>query len=63
MKKSVYDKLNGTKKSIIIFDVLLALLIICSSFFLIKTTLGSAVLAFGFAMLTITIILRILQRW
>lgn len=55
--------MNIVSKTIFIINVLLALLIIIFATTIIKTDLGSYSLAFGFAMLTITIILRILRKW
>jgi len=52
-----------TRNIIIIFDVILALLIIFFSYKILNTSLGSTAVIFGFVMLVVSVILKITQRW
>ncbi len=51
------------KRAIFFLDVFLALLIITSASFLIKTTFGRTSLIFGFFMLVVTTLLKIVREW
>ncbi|MEK6933796.1 MAG: hypothetical protein AABW75_02890 [Nanoarchaeota archaeon] len=44
-------------------DIVLAILIIISTRYIIDTPLAAATLIFGYGMLTVTTVLKILQKW
>ena len=44
-------------------DIVLAILIIISTRYIIDTPLATAALVFGYGMLTLTTVLKILQKW
>lgn len=44
-------------------DIILAILIIFSARFIVNFQFGRAALAFGYGMLTVTLILKLLQKW
>lgn len=46
-----------------ILDIILALMIIFFAYRIIGTTFGAAALSFGLAMIVITTILKIVQKW
>jgi len=56
--------LDRILKNIVFFlDIFLALLIIVSSSYLIKTSFGRAALAFGFLMICVATFLKLIQKW
>ncbi|MDO8460766.1 MAG: hypothetical protein Q7S74_06675 [Nanoarchaeota archaeon] len=54
---------KGVKYALFLLDVFLALLIITTSTYLWQTTFGRLSMAFGFVMLLITTILKIIREW
>ena len=62
-EKDEFRKITLARSIIIFFDVFIAFMIITSSSVLLKTDFGKVALIFGFFMLVLTSILRILRRW
>jgi hypothetical protein len=56
-------ELTTSAKILASLDIIVAILIIVFASTLIKSPLGKAALTFGFIMLALTTILRILQKW
>lgn len=56
-------RLRLLKNAIFFLNVLVAILIIISSRFLVKTDFGRAALSFGFVMVAISTLLKIVQKW
>ncbi|MEK6928595.1 MAG: hypothetical protein AABW65_01405 [Nanoarchaeota archaeon] len=52
-----------TRNILLTLDIILAILIISSAYFIIDTPLGLSSLIFGFVMLTIITILKILDKF
>ena len=65
MKKGTYRrKPYGFLRNVIFFlNVLIALLIIFGSWFLTETEFGKAAMLFGFAMIVVSTVLKIVQKW
>lgn len=58
------NSLDRALKNIVFFlDIFLALLLVVSSSFLIRTSFGRAALAFGFLMICATTFLKFIQKW
>ena len=57
------EKLTLARKIIFFFNVFLALMIITGSSILFQTEIGRTSLMFGFFMLVLTVVLRILKQW
>ncbi len=62
-EKDEFRKITLARSTIIFFDVFIAFMIITGSSVLLKTDFGKVALIFGFFMLILTSILRILRRW
>ncbi len=58
-----FTKLTFAKSIIFFFDVFLAFMIIIGASFLIKSEIGRVGLSFGFIMLIITLVLRLMRKW
>jgi len=58
-----FRKITFARSVIFFFDVFLALMIIGSASFLFQSEIGRFGLAFGFSMLILTLVLRILRKW
>lgn len=52
-----------TRNILATLNIALAILIIFSSRFIVDIPFGRGALAFGYGMLTITLILKLLQKW
>ncbi|MEK6855292.1 MAG: hypothetical protein AABX73_03655 [Nanoarchaeota archaeon] len=63
MKKKRKFSYSALEKIIFFLNVLLAFLIILLSYFLVLSDFGRASLFFGFVMLLLCVILRIVRRW
>ena len=63
MNKKMFSDYPLTKTILIILDALLALIIIFTAKAIVSTQFGRVSLIFGFIMLSITTILRIMQKW
>lgn len=61
--KLVFKKLNFASGLIFFFNVFLALMIITGAGFLAESDFGKVGLFFGFGMLTLAVILRVLGKW
>ena len=58
-----FRRLTLTRSIIFFFDVFLALMIIAGAGFFIKTQIGKMSLIFGFSMLGLSVVLRVLKKW
>ena len=58
-----FTKLTFARSIIFFFDAFLALMIIGSASFLFKSEIGKFGLVFGFFMLIISFVLRIMKKW
>ncbi len=63
MKKSIPQKYSITLAMLTFLDIFLAILIIVTAGTVIKTDFGKAAIIFGFVMLAITTVLKIVQKW
>ena len=57
------EEYKKTSTVLAVLDILLAVLIIGTSTTVIKTSFGKASLLFGFIMITITTVLRVMRKW
>ena len=63
MEKKVTKQLGLLKSLILFLDAFLAFMIIFFAGFLIDTNFGRAALAFGFVMLVVSFVLKVMQKW
>lgn len=63
MKGDSIKKYSLARNVLTFLDILLAVLIIICAWKLYSTPLGPAALTFGLVMLTITTVLKVLQKW
>jgi hypothetical membrane protein len=63
IREESFKKLNLLSSIIFFFDVFLALIIIGTASYLVQTELGKVSLAFGFIMLSFSVMLRIVKKW
>jgi hypothetical protein len=63
MKKRVVEQFSFVGGVIFFLDVFLALMIIVTASTLLKTQFGVMAIVFGFFMLTLTTVLKIMRKW
>ena len=63
MEKGVKNELKFFESLILFLDAFLAFMIIFFAGLLIETNFGKAALAFGFVMLVVSFVLKVMQKW
>ena len=62
-KKTPAKRLALARSIIFFFNVFIGLMIISGSYYLIKTDFGKFSIIFGFSMLTLSVVLKVLKQW
>ena len=62
-EKEPIKSITLARSIIFFFNIFLGLMIISASFYLIKTDIGKFSIIFGFSMITLSVVLRVLKQW